>query len=119
MYGEVCKGASRNSATFRMALFATIGDAKKLQRASSDGLTINCLLKFAEHLLCQTPLDARFNKNNCLSSILILHHHLSINFQRTFTSSNLTRNNRTRNKICSKLKRKTPERRQLTVFHAN
>ena len=55
VYGEVCKDASRNSATFKVELFATVGKGRKLQRASSDGLTTNCLLKFAEHLSCQTP----------------------------------------------------------------
>ena len=54
VYGEVLKGESRNSATFKMEFFATIDNDRKLQRASSDGLTINCLLKFAEHLSCKT-----------------------------------------------------------------
>ena len=62
MYGKVCKGASRNSATFKIELFATIGNNRKLQRASSDGLTAKCLLKFAEHLSYQAPLNARFYK---------------------------------------------------------
>ena len=62
VYGEVCKGASRNSATIKMELFARIGNGRNLQRASFNGLTTNCLLKFAEHLSCQTPQDARFHK---------------------------------------------------------
>ena len=48
----------------RWSLFATIGNAGKLQRAPSDELAANCLLKFADHMCCQTPLDARFNKKN-------------------------------------------------------
>ena len=55
VYGEVCKGASKNSVTFKMELSATISNGRKLQRALSDGLTTNCLLKFAKHLSCQTP----------------------------------------------------------------
>ena len=67
VYGEVFKGRSRNSATFKMELFAKIGNDRKLQRASSEGLTTNCLttnclLKFTQHLSCQTHLDARFYK---------------------------------------------------------
>ena len=85
VYGEVCKGTSRNCVVFKMELFATIINGKKLRRTSSDGLTTNCLLKFAKHLSCQTPADARFNKNDCLHSIQILHdrHHVPINFQPT------------------------------------
>ena len=69
VHGEVCKGASRNSTTFKMEHFATIRIGRKLQRASSDGLTTNCYLKFAEHLSCQAPPDARFYKKYCLHSI--------------------------------------------------
>ena len=43
VYGEVLKGGSRNSATFRMELFATVGNNRKLQRASDDVLTANYL----------------------------------------------------------------------------
>ena len=50
VYGKVCKGASKNYTTFKMELFATV--RLHLQKASSDGLTTNCLLKFAEHLSC-------------------------------------------------------------------
>ena len=32
VYGEVPKGRSRNSATFKMELFATTGNDRKLQR---------------------------------------------------------------------------------------
>ena len=39
LYGEVCKDAFKNSATFKMELFATIINGRKLQRASSDGFT--------------------------------------------------------------------------------
>ena len=62
MHGEVCKGASKNSATFKMELSATISNGRKSQRALSDGLTTNCLLKFAKHLFCPTHPDARFYK---------------------------------------------------------
>ena len=41
MHGKVFKGESRNSATFKMELFATIGNGRNFQRASSDGLTTN------------------------------------------------------------------------------
>ena len=41
VHGEVFKDGSRNSATFKMELFATIGDGRKLQRASSDVFTTN------------------------------------------------------------------------------
>ena len=41
MHGEDFKGGPRNSATFKMELFATIGNGRNLQRAPSDGLTIN------------------------------------------------------------------------------
>ena len=68
-YGKVFKGGSRNSATFKMELFPTIGNGRKLQRASSDGLTTNYLLKFAEHLSSQTHPDARFYNKKCLHSI--------------------------------------------------
>ena len=47
-YGKVCEGTSSYSATFRMELFVTIGKGRKLQRASSDGLTRNCLLEFGD-----------------------------------------------------------------------
>ena len=30
----------------------------------SDELAANGLLKFADHMCCQTPLEARFNKKN-------------------------------------------------------
>ena len=60
VYGELFKGGSRNSATFKMELFTTIDNDKKLKRALCDGLTTNCLLKFAENLSCQTHADARF-----------------------------------------------------------
>ena len=93
VYGKVFKGRSRNSTTFKLELFATTGNNRKLQRASSGGLTTNCLLKFAEHLSYQTHLDARFYKKNCLHSIWRLHdyQHLSINFEVAFTSSKLTK----------------------------
>ena len=41
MHGKVFKGRSRNSATFQMELFATIGNGKNLPRASFDGLKTN------------------------------------------------------------------------------
>ena len=41
MHGEVFKGRSRNSATFKMEFFATVGIDRNLQRASSDWLTTN------------------------------------------------------------------------------
>ena len=41
MNGEVFKGGSRNSATFKIELFATISRGRNFQRASSDGLTTN------------------------------------------------------------------------------
>ena len=41
MHGEVYKGGSRKSGTFKMDLFATIGNGRNLQRTSSDGLTTN------------------------------------------------------------------------------
>ena len=41
MHDEVFKGGSRNFVTFKMELFATIGNNRKLQRASSNGLTTN------------------------------------------------------------------------------
>ena len=34
MHGEIFKGKSGNSATFKMELFAIIGNGEKLQRAS-------------------------------------------------------------------------------------
>ena len=39
MHGKVFKGRSRNSATIKMELFATIRNSRNLQRASFDGLT--------------------------------------------------------------------------------
>ena len=36
LHGKVFKEGSRNSATFKMELFATIHNGKELQRASSD-----------------------------------------------------------------------------------
>ena len=69
MYGEVCKGASKNSATFKMELSTTISNGRKLQRALPDGLATNFLLKFVKHLTCQTHPDARFYKKSCLLSI--------------------------------------------------
>ena len=89
MYGEVWKCASKNSATFKMELSATISNGRKLQRALSDGLTTNWLLKFAKHLSCQTHLDARFYKKVVYTVF--------------------------KEYMIKKLKRKTPERRQLTV----
>ena len=41
MYGEVGKGAFKNSVTFKIGLFATISNGRKLKVASSDGLTVN------------------------------------------------------------------------------
>ena len=41
MHGKVFKGGSRDSATFKMELFATIGNGGNLQRALSDGLASN------------------------------------------------------------------------------
>ena len=41
MHGEVFKGGSRNSATFKMEFFTTVGNGRNLQRASSDGLATN------------------------------------------------------------------------------
>ena len=41
MHGKVFKDGSRNSATFKIELFATTGNGKNLQRASSNGLTTN------------------------------------------------------------------------------
>ena len=69
VHGEIFKAGSRNCATFKMELLATIGNGRMLQRASSDGLTTNCLLKFAEHLSCQAHPDARIYKKICLHSI--------------------------------------------------
>ena len=66
VYGEVCKGGSKNSTTFKMELSATTSNGRNLQRASSDGLTTNCFLEFAKHLSCQTPPDARFYKKKML-----------------------------------------------------
>ena len=93
VYGKVFKGGSRNCATFMMELFATIGNSRMLQRASSDGLTTNCFFKFAEQLSCQTYPDVRFYKKNCLLSTKRLHdyQYISINFGPTFTSSKLTK----------------------------
>ena len=39
MHGGVFKGRSRNSSTFKIELFVTVGNGRNLQRASSDGLT--------------------------------------------------------------------------------
>ena len=39
VYDEVLKGGSRNSTTFKMEVFGTIGNDRKVQRASSDWLT--------------------------------------------------------------------------------
>ena len=41
MQGKVFKGGSRNSSAFKMELFATIGNGRNLQRASTDRLTTN------------------------------------------------------------------------------
>ena len=41
MHGEVFKGGSRNSATFEMELFATIGNHRNLQKTLSGGVTTN------------------------------------------------------------------------------
>ena len=41
MHGKVFKDRSRNSAMFKMKLFATIGNGWKLQRPSSDVFTTN------------------------------------------------------------------------------
>ena len=41
MHGKVFKDRSRNSATFKMELFVTIGYGRKLHRASSDVFTTN------------------------------------------------------------------------------
>ena len=41
MHGEVFKGRSRNSSTFKMELFVTISNGRNLLRASSDGPTTN------------------------------------------------------------------------------
>ena len=50
MYGEVCKGTFKNSATFKMELSTTISTGRKLQRALPGRLTTNCLLKFVKDL---------------------------------------------------------------------
>ena len=71
MYGEVYKGTFKNSATFKMELSATISNNGKLQRASSDELTANCLLKFAKHLSCQIPPDARFYRKKILDYTVV------------------------------------------------
>ena len=44
----------------KMELFATISNGRKLKR--TDELITNRFLKFAEHLPCQKPSDARFYK---------------------------------------------------------
>ena len=73
--GEVCKGASKNSATFKMELSGTISNSRKLQRALSDGLTTNGFLKFSKYLSCQnthmldsTMLFTQYFKNTWLSA---------------------------------------------------
>ena len=71
MYGEVYKGTFKNSATFKMELSATISNNGKLQRASSDELTTNCLLKFAKHLSCQIPPNARFYRKKILDYTVV------------------------------------------------
>ena len=59
--------------------------------------------------------------SNCKTSYLLFNDYMIINLyhcnsQPTSTSSKFNiKNSRTRSKICSKLKRKTPERHQLTV----
>ena len=47
MLGEVFKVGSRNSATFKMEFFATIGIGRNLQRALSDWFAYNQLTVFA------------------------------------------------------------------------
>ena len=64
VYGKVFKGGSRNSVKFKMELFATIGNDRNLRRASPDGFTTKCFLKFAEHLSCQAHPDGRFYTKN-------------------------------------------------------
>ena len=41
MHGKVFKGGSRNYAIFKMEFFATIGNGRNQQKASSDRLTTN------------------------------------------------------------------------------
>ena len=87
---EVCKGASKNSAIFKIELSATISNNRNLQMALSDGLTTNCLLKFAKHQPWETQPDVRFYKKKVVYTMF-------------------------KEYMIKKLKKKTPERRQLTV----
>ena len=41
MHGEVFKGRSRNSTTFKMEFFVTSGNSRNLQKASSDEPTMH------------------------------------------------------------------------------
>ena len=115
MYGKVCKGTSKNSSTFKMELFATISNNRKLQRALSDGLTTNCLLT---NWLTTNLLNIFFAKHTRMLDstknvvYTVFRKYMYLNFQQHLL---VNINNRTRSKICSNLKRKTPERRQLTV----
>ena len=55
----------------KMELFATISNGRKLKRTSSDELITNRFLKFAEHLPCQKPSDARFYKKKMLDYTVV------------------------------------------------
>ena len=67
---EVCKGASKNSAIFKIELSATVSNNRNLQMALSDGLTTNCLLKFAKHQPWETQPDVRFYKKKLFTQCL-------------------------------------------------
>ena len=117
VYDEVCKGTSRKSIIFKMELFTTIWNLSKSYKEL--------------HLMCLQPI-AFWNLRN-----IWLGKHLQMlysttkklfpqNLNITWLSASINkfpahiyyfkfniRNSRTRSKICSKLKRNTPEQHQL------
>ena len=116
MYGKVCKGASKNSATFKMELSATISNGRKLHRALSDGLTTNCLFtNWLTTNLLNIFLAKHTQMLDSTKNVVytVFKKYMYLNFQQHLLVN--IRNNTTRSKICSNLKRKTPERCQRTV----
>ena len=92
MHGEVFKGGSRNSSTFKMELFVTIGSSRNLQRASSYGLTTNrqAKLKMDEngHALKVAP-DTLSSFVDMFSTFFhkcrLLFHYYSVSVQKLIT----------------------------------
>ena len=99
-----------------MELSATISNGRKLHRALSDGLATNCLFtNWLTTNLLNIFLAKHTQMLDSTKNVVytVFKKYMYLNFQQHLLVN--IRNNTTRNKICSNLKRKTPERCQITV----